>query len=250
MWRPPDVLPIRSGTWPAVCAGGRSEAEYRAVVDFLADPRASSGRCTASDGIRRLPADGEVQPGALEGRLKLLMQILQATWPRRWSRARWRTSTQRTACARRSRRRAPDRARALLMFEPLPDADGIRKNGDAGSASSSSAKSRSSFTPRETEEMREAIGGLVRKLKTSRAAASPSGTGAPLDVKKTLRRRPLQRRAPRSEIPAQGPPEGPDRHPLRRFGLRLVRRALHAEPPVLPPGLFLTASTVSSSWTG
>ena len=168
------------------------EAEYRAVVDFLAgDPQ---GLLRA---LHRIRTESDASPqtvkfnlAPLEGRLKLLMQILRVGDVAQAlvkSEVADLDAADRRALAGHVGERL-DRARALLMFEPLPDADGIRKNGDAGERLKQlGEKPFSSFTPRETEEMREAIGGLVRKLKNITSRRFAVRNRGALDVKKTLR---------------------------------------------------------------
>ncbi len=168
------------------------DAEYRAVVDFLAgDPR---GLLRA---LHRVRTESDASPqtvkfnlAPLEGRLKLLMQILRAG-----DLAQALVKDGMTDLDADGRRALAghiagrlDRARSLLMFEPLPDADGIRKSDDAGERLKQlGEKPFSSFTPRETEEMRDAVGVLVRKLKNVASRRFAVRNRGALDVKKTLR---------------------------------------------------------------
>ncbi|PKN77319.1 MAG: hypothetical protein CVU52_00975 [Deltaproteobacteria bacterium HGW-Deltaproteobacteria-10] len=168
------------------------DAEYKTIVDFLAgDPH------SLLQELHRLRTESDDSSQSVKfnltplgGRLKILMQIVRAGSA---ADALIRDESVgidapgRLLLAKHFEERLA-RAQKLLLFEPLSDQQGIKKSDDAGERLKQlGEKPFSSFTARETMEMREAIDVLVRKLQniSSRRFAVRNRGG--LDIKKTLR---------------------------------------------------------------
>ena len=169
-----------------------TDADYQAIIDFLVgDPHSLLKE------LHRIRTESDDSPQAvrfnltpLGNRLKILMQIVRAGSAAQAlikENSKGIDAPSRLLLARHFEERLA-RAQQLLMFEPLSDQQGLRKSDEAGERLKQlGEKPFSSFTAKETLEMREAIGVLVRKLQNISSRRFAVRNRGNLDVKKTLR---------------------------------------------------------------